>query len=333
MQIRPAATTSRRCIVLSLCRVATEVACLLAVASLASATDVTGALTFIGIEPCRMADTRGTGGFSLQAGPPSLIANASRTFQITGHVPGLPISCGIADSFTIPRNAAAIAVNFTVTGFSGAGDLRVFPAGGAPPLTSILNYSLENIANATTVALGPIGGREKGITVQCDASATDFVMDVLGYYVATPVEYDAAFTLNMAPQSFQCAQWNGFRGSLDPGTFTRITLTGSAGGPVISCDDSSSVAQIVGALVTGTSVSVQCSANGRTPGLSDRVWNVGTCNTGIEINNRSFGGPTGVCGCDGALTLRPCNGDANWGGVGYINCGAPSQIITLRLER
>lgn len=149
--------------------------------STAPAADVTGALTFVGITPCRIVDTRGAGGtFTGQAGPPALVADANRTFQITGTVPGVPSQCGI------PTNAAAISVNFTVAGFTGAGDVRVFPAGGALPNASIVNYSLENIANATSVPLGPVGS-EKGITVRADVSSTQLIVDVNGYYVPRPV--------------------------------------------------------------------------------------------------------------------------------------------------
>lgn len=142
---------------------------------------MTDALTFVGIIPCRIIETRAGQGFSGQAGPPALVANADRTFQITGTVPGVPIQCGI------PSNARAISVNFTATAFSGAGDIRVFPAGSPLPNASILNYALENIANATSVPLGPVGGGQYGITVRADVSPTDFLADVNGYYVARPV--------------------------------------------------------------------------------------------------------------------------------------------------
>lgn len=148
---------------------------LLAMGAVASATDVTGPVSFVGITPCRIIETRAGQGFSGQAGPPALVANATRTFQITGTVPGLPAQCGI------PATAVAISVNFTVTNFTGQGDIRVFPAGGTLPLTSILNYQLENIANATTVPLGP-----GGISVRADAAGTDFIADVNGYYVPRP---------------------------------------------------------------------------------------------------------------------------------------------------
>jgi len=140
------------------------------------AAPLTPPLTFVGIPPCRIFDTRG-GSFTLQAGAPALSAGASRTFQITGTVPGVPTQCGIPDT------AGAISVNLTVTGFAGQGDIRVYPAGGALPAASILNYQLENIANATTVPLGPSGGGHFGIAIQADAASTQILADVNGYYV------------------------------------------------------------------------------------------------------------------------------------------------------
>ncbi len=134
-------------------------------------------LTFVGITPCRIIETRTGQGFTGSNGPPSLVANTPRTFQITGTVTGLPAQCGVPDT------ALAVSVNFTVTGFASAGDIRVYPAGSATPLASIVNYRLENIANATTVPLGPSGGGHNGIAVLADAAATDFIADVNGYYL------------------------------------------------------------------------------------------------------------------------------------------------------
>src|SRR5262249_14961792 len=119
--------------------------------------DVTGEIPFTGITPCRVADTRGNG-FNGAYGPPSLAANATRSFTITGQ-------CGI------PLGAKAVSFNFGALNISGAGDLRVFPAGGAVPLVSTLNYNANtpNIANAAIVPLG-VGG---AITVQADAVTVD----------------------------------------------------------------------------------------------------------------------------------------------------------------
>lgn len=294
--------------------------CLLACGTLASAADVTGNLRFVGITPCRLADTRG-GAYTGQAGAPILAADANRTFQVTGTVPGIPTQCGI------PTHAKAISVNLTVTGFTGAGDIRVFPGGGSLPAASILNYSLENIANATSVPLGP-----GGITVRADASATHLIIDVNGYYVASPVDYNGLFILNAGSALSQCADWNSFRTSLAGETFSRVTLYGSAGAP-ISCGSPAVVAQIVNAMATKTSLSVACDG---------RTWNVGGCgtdpaggiNTALEVNSRAAG--AGVCACDNAATIRPCIDsptNSNWGGMGGVTCNAASQQIGIRFER
>jgi hypothetical protein len=134
-------------------------------------TDITGPLPFIPVVPCRVADTRGNG-FAGAYGPPSLAANANRNFTITGQ-------CGI------PASAAAVSFNFGALNVSGAGDLRVFPAGGSLPLVSTMNYnaSTPNIANAAIVALGSGGA----ITLRADAVAIDLIIDVNGYYPDTNI--------------------------------------------------------------------------------------------------------------------------------------------------
>ena len=128
--------------------------------------DVTNPLPFIGVTPCRVADTRGNG-FAGAYGPPSLVANATRSFTISGQ-------CGI------PASAAAVSFNFVALNVGGGGDLRVFPAGDAVPLVSTLNYNANtpNIANAAVVPLGTGGA----ITVQADAVSIDLIIDVNGYY-------------------------------------------------------------------------------------------------------------------------------------------------------
>jgi hypothetical protein len=127
---------------------------------------ITSPFPFIGVTPCRVADTRGNG-FIGQYGPPALVANATRSFTITGQ-------CGI------PASAAAVSFNFAALNVGAAGDLRVFPAGAGVPLVSTLNYNANtpNIANAAVVPLGTGGA----ITVQADGVAIDLIIDVNGYY-------------------------------------------------------------------------------------------------------------------------------------------------------
>jgi len=139
--------------------------------------NVTSPLPFIGVSPCRVADTRGNG-FTGAYGPPSLVANAKRSFTITGQ-------CGI------PNSAAAVSFNFGALNVGAPGDLRVFPAGGSVPLVSTMNYNANtpNISNAAIAALGTGGA----ITVQADAVSIDLIIDVNGYYAPSGVDVSNTF--------------------------------------------------------------------------------------------------------------------------------------------
>jgi len=120
---------------------------------------------FIGIDPCRIVDTRGNG-FTGQYGPPSLSAGASRNFTLTGQ-------CGIKGS------AVAVSLNITVTNTLGPGFIKIYPQGGTVPVVSTLNFIAgQTVANAAVVALGTGGG----VTVVAGVSGTNLLIDTNGYY-------------------------------------------------------------------------------------------------------------------------------------------------------
>jgi hypothetical protein len=154
-------------------------------------TDVSSPLPFIGVTPCRMADTRGNG-FTGAYGPPSLAANATRSFTVTGQ-------CGI------PASAAAVSFNFAALDVGGAGDLRVFPAGAGVPLVSTLNYNANtpNIANAAVVPLGTGGA----ITVQADAVSINLIIDINGYYASAAANQGNPFKVLNSGGSSVPAIW------------------------------------------------------------------------------------------------------------------------------
>ena len=117
------------------------------------------------IAPCRVADTRNATG---PYGGPALAANADRSFVIGGQ-------CGI------PANATAVSFNYTVTGPTGQGDLRVFPGGGGLPLVSTLNWRPgQTRANNAVVGLGAAGD----VTVHPDQAGgtVHLVIDVNGFF-------------------------------------------------------------------------------------------------------------------------------------------------------
>jgi hypothetical protein len=139
--------------------------------------DVTNPLPFVGLRPCRLADTRGLAGFSGQAGGPILAGNTARDFVVAGTVPGLTTQCGV------PSNAEGVSVNFTVTGMNTVGNLIAYPAGSAQPNTSVINWNASAVAlgNGSVVPVGSGGA----ITVFPNVPAggqTHLIIDVNGYF-------------------------------------------------------------------------------------------------------------------------------------------------------
>ncbi len=133
-------------------------------------TVLTSPLPFVGVSPCRIADTRGNG-FTGAYGPPGLAAGTPRNFALTGQ-------CDIA------ANAQAVSLNVTVTNTQGPGFILIYPQGAAQPTVSTLNYvGNQTIANAAVVPLGAGGG----ITVVAGVSGTHLILDTNGYYVASGI--------------------------------------------------------------------------------------------------------------------------------------------------
>jgi hypothetical protein len=140
-------------------------------------------LPFIPVTPCRLIDTRAGSGFPSGYGPPSIGGGGTqRTFTIGGQ-------CGI------PASAQAVSFNFTVVGPITRGDLRLFPAGAATPAVSTLNWE-ANILALANAAIAPLGAGG-AITVQIDGAGTvDILVDVNGFFGATPADQTRYFTLN-----------------------------------------------------------------------------------------------------------------------------------------
>ena len=129
---------------------------------------VTSPMPFIGITPCRIADTR-DGNRPPGYGPPALSPGSPRNYTIAGQ-------CGI------PSGAQAVSLNVTVVNPGGLGYVLLYPEGGNQPGVSTLNYlQATTVANAAIVPLGAGGG----ITVAAAVSTTDFIIDTNGYFGAS----------------------------------------------------------------------------------------------------------------------------------------------------
>jgi Viral BACON domain len=133
-----------------------------------------GALRFVPVTPCRIADTRNANG---PFGGPMLAAGSSRDFNIPAS------ACGI------PANAAAYSLNMTVVPLGPLNVLTVWPTGQSKPLVSTLNSLDGRIkANAAIVPAGLNGA----ITLFATDS-THAIIDINGYFVPASVAQGLAF--------------------------------------------------------------------------------------------------------------------------------------------
>jgi hypothetical protein len=130
--------------------------------------------------PCRVLDTRKTTGPTAQTGGQPLAANTSYNFTVQGNAgdrgDGTPCAA------TVPAGAVAVFVNATAVFPAGAGDIRLYPAGGAVPLVSTVNFAAQTtIPNGAIV---PLAATTPDLGVKDDVSSAHFVVDVAGYFTA-----------------------------------------------------------------------------------------------------------------------------------------------------
>jgi hypothetical protein len=102
-------------------------------------------------------------------GPALAGGGAVRAFPVAGQ-------CGIDAA------AVAVAVNATVAGPTNRGDIRLYPAGPSPNV-STLNFSAGR-ARANNAIVSLTGSPVGSIAVQSDLfpGTTNFLLDVVGYF-------------------------------------------------------------------------------------------------------------------------------------------------------
>jgi hypothetical protein len=137
---------------------------------------VTSALPFIGLTPCRVADTRGNGA-PIQGG---IFGNSESRIWTVGGI------CGI------PSFAGAISVNFTVVAAGGipAGSFLLAWPTGSPPVqtTAIMTYGPGQIIS--NAAIVPLSAGQLTVNV---SGSTHIIMDVNGYYAPAGVGNNNTF--------------------------------------------------------------------------------------------------------------------------------------------
>ena len=144
----------------------------------------------------------------------------------------------------LPADTTAVVLNVTAASPSSFGNVRVFPSGtGTIPRVSNLNVVPGvDQPNLVTVAVGP----ELSVTLLAEATATDLIADLAGYYSpggATAFEPVAPVRV-MDTRDGTGAP----RGALGGGQWVDLQVTGSHGVP---SDAAAVVLNVTGTQVTG----------------------------------------------------------------------------------
>jgi hypothetical protein len=117
--------------------------------------------TYISLSPVRLLDTR--------TNRETLGANATLSLQVSG-------------IGAVPADAAAVAINVTVTDTTAPSFLTVYPTGETLPVSSILNWVPgDTVANLAIVPVGAGGD----LTFYNRNGDVDVVVDLQGYFVAS----------------------------------------------------------------------------------------------------------------------------------------------------
>ena len=113
--------------------------------------------------------------------PTSGLAQVDRTIGVADARD--PVSGAVVAADAVPIGAVAVAYNLTVTGGTGGGHLRLYPASAARPEASSLNWPAANPAvaraNGSVVGISPI--RQVKL-FNSSSAGTHAVIDTLGYY-------------------------------------------------------------------------------------------------------------------------------------------------------
>ncbi len=136
----------------------------------------TNDLVFTPVTPCRLADTRISGGPLTADGTRSFLAVATSAGQNFSSQGGSNTNCNM---FGV--GASAIAINVTVVAPSSGGFATVYPFGTTRPLAASVNYTAGAIVNNTVLVAIPNPVQAAEFTIYSFASA-NYVVDIVGYF-------------------------------------------------------------------------------------------------------------------------------------------------------
>ncbi len=140
---------------------------------LVSATNPAGAVTFVPISPCRLADTR--------ANPADAGLGGRDTPLTAGETFTLDANGNLGQCTAIPQTATGISMNATSVNPTAPTFITIWPADATRPLASSLNAlpGEPPTPNGVATELSPTGE----FSVYNLAGTVDIVIDINGYYI------------------------------------------------------------------------------------------------------------------------------------------------------
>jgi hypothetical protein len=302
---------------------------------LSTMTDISPGVGFVAMQPCRIVDTRGGGVFTGAYGPPALVANATRSFDLDS----APHCTGI------PSGVEAYSLNFTVVNTTGGpGDLRAWPTGNPPvQTTSVLNWTSANviIANATIIGAGTNGS----IDVTAAGFGTHVLIDINGYltdeyqggtqFVAVSILGGGGAILGVNPSSVPGSHGvGGFAGGANAvhgvqGQAGSSALGGSSGVHGINNSTATGVAGVLGEVSSqefGAYGVLGRDGSGIPGGAADSV-----TQSGVRGESKLHWGVTGISESTavGGLLYLPAGSPLAAGYLGTISGGFPYGVYSV----
>lgn len=134
---------------------------------------LTGDLVYTPIQPCRILDTRVTGGV--------IAANSTRDFFALSSTYAAQGGSAAGCNATVSTGASAVAINLTAVTPAGAGYATVFPYNTTQPLASSVNYTAGAIVNNALIVQIPNPIADRDFTIFTFAQS-HYVADIVGYF-------------------------------------------------------------------------------------------------------------------------------------------------------
>jgi hypothetical protein len=258
---------------------------------------------------------------------PGGVALSSPQRLVDTRLLGAPIAAGQSQCFTlagqggIPLSAQGVILNVTAVGYSDYGWLTLYPAGGAVPSTSTLNFDSHEyaIANGAIVRLGT-GGQ---VCVNAGRSASHVALDVVGFLPWTNGQ------LQLLTQPQRVADTRTLGGPVASGASRCFAVSGVAGIPA----DASAILLNVTAVQYATPGWLTVYPNGQpVPGTSTLNFDL----TEYAVANSAIvrvGTGGQVCANVGTVNSAPGSAQVVLDVTGYLGSGSGSVSMLASPQR